>query len=87
MITIGAESWQRETDGSWTPRPAREGIEDQLRVFLPHAGTVIGLWFRHDEERAVLSWTTAAADADVTLTVDPETGWSCAAWRVRRARC
>jgi hypothetical protein len=73
-ITIGERSWERSPDGHWSTRPAREGIADQVRVFLPHAEFVANANLEQNSTAAVLRWHTSATDSNFTLVVDPSTG-------------
>lgn len=73
-ITIGERSWERAPDGRWSARPAREGIADQVRVFLPHAEAVANTDLEQNSTAALLRWHTSAPDSNFTLVVDPSTG-------------
>jgi excisionase family DNA binding protein len=73
-ITIGERSWERSPDGHWSARPAREGIADQVRVFLPHAASIANASLENSSAAAQLRWHTSAPDSNFTLVVDPSTG-------------
>ncbi|HEY0734574.1 MAG TPA: hypothetical protein VGD69_06685 [Herpetosiphonaceae bacterium] len=72
-ITIGDRSWERRDAQSWTSVPARKGMWDQIRFFLPGAQYGSDPSYSQQQDRALLRWYDATRDADVTLTVDPET--------------
>ena len=60
--------------GHWSARPAREGIGDQVRVFLPHADSVVKADLEQSGATAQLRWHLAEANSDITLIVDATTG-------------
>lgn len=73
-ITIGGQSWQRQPDGRWASRPAREGMEDLLNVLLPRADTITNAEAVREADRVMLRWHNASQNTDTTLVVDPTTG-------------
>jgi hypothetical protein len=69
-IAIGERAWNRQARG-WVVGPAREGIADQIRVFLPQAQPVAQVEVVHTGDTTTLRWYDQSRDADVTLVVDP----------------
>ena len=72
-ITIGDRAWERRGEASWTVVPARKGMWDQIRFFLPGAEYGSNPSYSQQQDHATLSWYDATRDADVQLIVDPET--------------
>ncbi|HEY0607488.1 MAG TPA: hypothetical protein VGD58_31510, partial [Herpetosiphonaceae bacterium] len=72
-ITIGDRTWERHDEQSWNSVPARKGMWDQIRFFLPGAQYGSDPSYSQQQDRALLRWYDATRDADVTLTVDRET--------------
>jgi len=68
-IAIGERAWNRQARG-WLVGPAREGIADQIRVFLPQAQPVAQVEVVHTGDATTLRWYDQSRDADVTLVVD-----------------
>ena len=73
-ITIGEQSWQRDPDGHWIAKPAREAVSDQVYGFLPHADSAADPAMSSDPNTAVLHWYDVGRAAEVTLSVDPASG-------------
>jgi hypothetical protein len=73
-ISIGERSWERSPDGHWSTRPAREGIADQVRVFLPHAETSLDADLEQNSTAVLLRWHKSEPGSDFTLVVDSATG-------------
>lgn len=84
-ITIGDRAWERRGEQSWTSAPARKGMWDQIRFFLPGAQYGRDPSYRQQQGQVVLSWYDATRDADVTLTVDSETATPLILERVTRS--
>lgn len=72
-ITIGDRAWERRGEESWTSVPPRKGMWDQIRFFLPGAQYGSDPGYTRQQDHVALSWYDATRDADVTLTIDPET--------------
>jgi len=73
-ISIGDRSWERSSDGRWSARPAREGVTDQVYIFLPHAESIVNTDLDENTDAAMLRWYETSRDSDVTLVVDPTSG-------------
>jgi excisionase family DNA binding protein len=73
-ITIGDQSWERSSNGRWSARPDREGIADQVRVFLPHAESIVNANLDEQSDVTQLRWHESDRGSDVTLVVDRTTG-------------
>lgn len=73
-ITIGDQSWQRRSAGTWTAFAAQESVQGELRTFLPHTDTALNPAVKRQPEADLLSWYDRDQDADITLTVYPDTG-------------
>lgn len=72
-ITIGDHAWERHGEQSWTSVPAREGMWDQIRFFLPGAEYGSTPSYGKQPDQTELRWYDATRDADVRVIVDPKT--------------
>jgi hypothetical protein len=73
-ITVGAQSWQRVSDGSWAAGQATETVPSQLKAFLPDPAMIVDARVTLANGRALLEWRNPRDDSAVTLYVDPNTG-------------
>lgn len=73
-LTIGSTSWQRQPDGSWSPQPSRQAVEQEVRALLPQADAIRSAVMTRAADHVALRWHDAQRDADLTLLVDPATG-------------
>lgn len=72
-VTIGERAWERRGETSWTAVPARKGMWDQIRFFLPGAAYGSNPSYSQQQDQVALSWYDATRDADVRLFIDRET--------------
>ncbi len=84
-ITVGATTWERQPDGSWTTVSAQAVVWDQVQMFLPHAAAASDAEIVRGANTVELHWDDAGRDAEVTLLVDPDTGTPQEMRRLSRA--
>jgi hypothetical protein len=73
-IIVGEQSWDRRAGDPWKPQPAHEGVVGEIQLLLPHADSISDPSITIESGMVVLRWIDEARDADMTLTVSPDTG-------------
>jgi hypothetical protein len=73
-LTIGDQGWERRPDGRWLVGQPQEAIIDQLRVYLPQSDQITQAEQSSDSDTTTLRWYDASRNADMSLTIDQDTG-------------
>jgi hypothetical protein len=73
-MTIGDQGWERQPDGRWLVGQPQEAIIDQLRVYLPQSDQITQAEQSSDSDTTTLRWYDASRNADMSLTIDQDTG-------------
>jgi hypothetical protein len=73
-LTIGDQGWERQPDGRWLVGQPQEAIIDQLRVYLPQSDQITQAEQSSDSDTTTLCWYDASRNADMSLTIDQDTG-------------
>jgi hypothetical protein len=83
-IVVGDKVWQRQAGGGWTVAPKKEGVWDQVRIFLPQAASALEPRL-DDGNPPTLHWLDAGRNEEVTVQFDPASGVPHTMQRVSRA--
>ena len=73
-ISIGDQTWERQTSGAWLVIGPQEGPWGQVQAFMPQPAAIADPSGSLDGTIAALSWYDSGLDADSVLQVDLTTG-------------